>query len=405
MTGIVDGYDCAHDLSYKPTGATSLLKLQSFDPAKDTPVEILHTIHLGMVKYLVSYTVKIHLKTAHSPNEQQKPLDRLQNRLNGYRSSCAYRRVFRRQLTHCGSFLGRDFKQLIQVLPLAMDEEFVLPTDQYYRSVIPVLKKLGLLSSLVFMREIDSHADTYINDVHQAATEFITDLYQFDLTHNITNPFSYRLKVHLLRHLADDIRRFGCALHFETEKGEQFNKYIRDHIYHTNRQHVSKDIAIKFGKEEVVRHMMNGGSWLDSNGSRVRLGAEARGLVNDNFVENLLGGSRDFMDNYTQQNVAPGVCGVFFLKDGASSTLKRYMIGKARSEGTGIMIDMYSMRRINQQQYTIVTTPTMISIPFEQLDTKIIIDMYVENVDGERIINVSKFGSYWFFSRNMDDIQ
>ncbi|CAO3600970.1 unnamed protein product, partial [Absidia cylindrospora] len=36
----LDDYDCAHDLSYKPTDATCLLKLQSFDPAKDTPVEI-----------------------------------------------------------------------------------------------------------------------------------------------------------------------------------------------------------------------------------------------------------------------------------------------------------------------------------------------------------------------------
>ncbi|KAI8328553.1 hypothetical protein BC941DRAFT_319796, partial [Chlamydoabsidia padenii] len=66
-------------------------------------------------------------------------------------------------------------------------------------------------------------------------------------------------KVHILQHLPEDIKRFGCPLHFETERGEMFNKFIREHITHTNRHNPNRDIAIKFGKQVMLRHIMDGG--------------------------------------------------------------------------------------------------------------------------------------------------
>ncbi|KAI8328652.1 hypothetical protein BC941DRAFT_315353, partial [Chlamydoabsidia padenii] len=76
-------------------------------------------------------------------------------------------------------------------------------------------------------------------------------------------------KTHLLQHLTDDIIRFGCALHYETEKGEQYNKFVREAIAHTNRQSTSRDLAKIFGKRLMLRHIIEGGSWKDSTNSTV----------------------------------------------------------------------------------------------------------------------------------------
>ncbi|KXN71499.1 hypothetical protein CONCODRAFT_5751, partial [Conidiobolus coronatus NRRL 28638] len=43
------------DFSYKKSVATELLKLKSFDPSIDTPVEILHTLCLGIIKDVTHY--------------------------------------------------------------------------------------------------------------------------------------------------------------------------------------------------------------------------------------------------------------------------------------------------------------------------------------------------------------
>ncbi|KAI9014551.1 hypothetical protein CLU79DRAFT_838230 [Phycomyces nitens] len=49
-------------LGYINTGTEDLLCLQLFDPALDTPVEILHTVPLGVCKYHVNHSFKEVLK-------------------------------------------------------------------------------------------------------------------------------------------------------------------------------------------------------------------------------------------------------------------------------------------------------------------------------------------------------
>ncbi|KAI9325029.1 hypothetical protein BD770DRAFT_334923, partial [Pilaira anomala] len=70
--------------------------------------------------------------------------------------------------------------------------------------------------------------------------------------------FSLKPKVHMLHHILEDIERFGCPLQYETESAEQFNKFIREHLFMTNRQFTSRDVAIRFGKQFICRQIFNG---------------------------------------------------------------------------------------------------------------------------------------------------
>ncbi|KAI8635890.1 hypothetical protein BD408DRAFT_314569, partial [Parasitella parasitica] len=66
-------------------------------------------------------------------------------------------------------------------------------------------------------------------------------------------------KMHILYHLTEDITRFGSAIFYETEKGEQFNKFIRETLFRTNRHNPSRDTAFAFGKRFMSNHVLTGG--------------------------------------------------------------------------------------------------------------------------------------------------
>lgn len=69
-------------------------------------------------------------------------------------------------------------------------------------------------------------------------------------------------KLHMLHHMADDIFRFSMPVNYETEHGEQFNKFIREEIFRTNRHSPSKDVATAFARQFMIHHIISGGSFL-----------------------------------------------------------------------------------------------------------------------------------------------
>ncbi|KAL0084967.1 C2H2-type zinc finger transcription factor [Phycomyces blakesleeanus] len=232
------------DLRYSHTGTDDLLCLQSFDPALDTPVEILHTVALEVYKYLVNHLFKEVLK---GNTASQVKLSDLLEQEKGSRD---FTRTFRKKIRHSGSYFDKEFKILAQVLPPILNTEFTNNTK--VSMIAKPFTELDILSSLLFIREVDSDFDQYLNNVNNTAHCLVKSLYEYDIYAN--TKFSLTLKMHLLLHLKEDIKRFGCALHFETEKGEQFNKFIQTHLVYSNRRADNRDLTFKFGKQDMLRH-------------------------------------------------------------------------------------------------------------------------------------------------------
>ncbi|KAL0074309.1 hypothetical protein F4703DRAFT_1968613 [Phycomyces blakesleeanus] len=231
----------ARALSFVNHSSGCLLELKAFDPSKDTPVEILHTILLGTAKYLINELVKKNLK----PHPDK--LERLANGLKEHDISTGLSR--------------KDFKVLLQILPGALLRDF--SDNQKIETILPCFVELGHLCSLVFVRQIESRFEEYITQVNHAVNSLIAKLHESDMA-NVANlkhlPLSTKPKTHNMIHLTEDIRRFGPALNFETEKGEQFNKYIREHLIRTNRLNTLRDICHKFTKQAVMQHIFANGS-------------------------------------------------------------------------------------------------------------------------------------------------
>ncbi|KAI8326026.1 hypothetical protein EDC96DRAFT_453931, partial [Choanephora cucurbitarum] len=179
-------------------------------PKKIHRQKFLHTVLLGIAKYLVRDLVKLVLS---KPETRQ-----LNAALKQYKMSEGFSRQFNKEITHCGSYLGRDFKILVQILPIILSHVFQNSSDNLQR-MIACICRLGKLCSLLFVRQVTRGFSRYVNEVDAAAKDLITCLHDYDEKCTLQDHKKYTLKpkVHFLTHLAEDITRFGTALNFETE--------------------------------------------------------------------------------------------------------------------------------------------------------------------------------------------
>lgn len=94
-------------LGYEMTGGEVFLQLKAFDPTKDTPIEILHVMLLGIKKYV------FHTATNNFLNASM--LSVLENLFRSYNSK-AFDRKLNSSMRLYKSFLGRDFKIMVQIM-------------------------------------------------------------------------------------------------------------------------------------------------------------------------------------------------------------------------------------------------------------------------------------------------
>lgn len=129
---------------------------------------------------------------------------------------------------------------------------------------------------------------------------FFTISHQQQLVNDHYELLLYRMSANSRQRNPESLR-FGCPLHYETERGEMFNRFIRQMITHTNRSSIpSLQAAIRFGRRSCLKHIADGVSWINDSGARVSVGKSIQDFIsanNPDFQDYFFGGIFDFADN------------------------------------------------------------------------------------------------------------
>ncbi|KAJ7110547.1 hypothetical protein C8R44DRAFT_633975 [Mycena epipterygia] len=227
-----------------PITISPVWRIKGLDPHQDTPVEILHVILLGFVKYLWRDLVQLQLKTKHAKK------DLLATRLSSFDvSGLGISPLAGRTLVqYSGSLTGRDFRSIAQVAPFVVHDLVsadCLKTWEALSKIIPLIWQPEI-------ENIDSHATLLTDEIEH----FLLCAARW------TNRWFNKPKFHIFVHLPDHIRRFGPAILFATEAFESFNAIIRAKSVHSNRHAPSRDIAYAFAQGNRIRHLLSGGLFM-----------------------------------------------------------------------------------------------------------------------------------------------
>ncbi|KAL1681234.1 hypothetical protein EV122DRAFT_250202 [Schizophyllum commune] len=208
-----------------------LLSIAGLDPSQDTPVEILHTILLGIVKYAWHI-----LHTSWSEDERNLFTVRLQSTdIDGLTIApirAAYMMQYRNNL------IGKDFKKLMQTAPF--HAHGITDATEKHPDRFPLVKAVGELGAALWVHKIENLPE-YLADLEILVANVLDAFDAVDCKKIV-----YKIKLHLLPHLIDDIRRFGPAIRNSTEVFEGFNAVFRLCSVLSNHQAPSRDIASKF---------------------------------------------------------------------------------------------------------------------------------------------------------------
>ncbi|KAJ7811767.1 hypothetical protein B0H13DRAFT_2472436 [Mycena leptocephala] len=248
--------------------------LSGFDPPRDTPIELLHTILLGVLKYLWHST---HMSW--TPDQKKTFELRLQAAETSGLSIEGIRAGYIVQ--YANSLIGRQFKVLLQC---AVFQIYDLVDENHFRA----WKAVGELAALLWFPEIVD-MEGYCADLHVAIANFLDSFAEIDPSKMIT-----KVKTHLLTHAPTDVRLFGPLLGAITEAFESFNAVFRSCSILSNHRAPSRDIAIQLASQEGVKHRVAGGMWplkgKDDEIIWARCGPAARQLMQDEpILQRLLG--------------------------------------------------------------------------------------------------------------------
>ncbi|KAJ6563158.1 hypothetical protein B0H10DRAFT_2169224 [Mycena sp. CBHHK59/15] len=230
---------------------SSFLTMKGFDPTKDTPVEILHTILLGVVKYIWHIS-----HTPWTSEQKEKYSIRLQATETDGLSIHTIRANYIMQ--YAGSLIGRQLKTIAQtnvfhIYDIVSEHKFM------------AWKATGELAALLWFPEIRNLAE-YRHDLKVAVANVLDIFAVIDPSKIIT-----KIKYHLLTHIDDDAVEFGPLVGVATEIYECFNAIFRYCSILSNHLAPSRDIAAQLGDQEGLKHRLTGGWWRcvgDSNWTR-----------------------------------------------------------------------------------------------------------------------------------------
>ncbi|KAJ7853254.1 hypothetical protein B0H13DRAFT_2284179 [Mycena leptocephala] len=233
------------------------------DPNHDTPVELLLTSLLGIIKYVWHI-----LHTTWTEAERNLFVIRLQstniNELTIPPIRAAYMMQYRNGL------IGKHlyFKTLMQTMVFHMHG---LVSPELFRLV----KAVSALGSVLWVHEIDNVKEytVFDNDILSTVTHdndtgtfnhFNRECFGRIWRHDPAK-IIFKVKLHLLTHIVEDVIRIGPAIRNSTEIFECFNAIFRLCSILSNHQAPSHDIAQKFASMDRLKHILSSGFWKQGN--------------------------------------------------------------------------------------------------------------------------------------------
>ncbi|KAI0082998.1 hypothetical protein BDY19DRAFT_901079, partial [Irpex rosettiformis] len=252
---------------------SGFLTLKGFDPTVDTPIEILHTLLLGLVKYGWHMT-----HTGWSSTQKEVYAHRLQatniDGLSIYPIRASY------ILQFANSLIGRQLKTLAQTT-LFHVHDLVSPIQ------FRLWHAIGELSALLWIPMIYD-MNTYLDDVDIAVGNVLDTFAEIDPTKILQ-----KIKLHLQVHARADILRFGPLVGVSTEGFESFNAVFRFCSIFSNHRAPSRDIALQFAEQESMKHRLTGGWWSTDGGNTwTNAGSGVRDtILNQPVLQRLVGWS------------------------------------------------------------------------------------------------------------------
>ncbi|EIM79308.1 uncharacterized protein STEHIDRAFT_69687, partial [Stereum hirsutum FP-91666 SS1] len=265
--------------------------IEGLDVHRDTPVELLHTVLLGVIKYIWTLTCTQVIAKGKLTEFQARLASANIRGLNIPPIRASYLMQYR------GALIGRQFKQLVQIMAFVVQD---LVDEQVFK----VWKAAGRMTASLWFPEIDD-IDSYCDNLEVEIADFLDILAAIDPAKIIV-----KSKCHILLHIVDDIRRFGPAILFSTEIFECYNAIFRYCSIMSNHRAPSRDIAVSFSGLGRVKHIHSGGWWKSENGHWTRAGPGVRQLfLKNKAIQEWLG----WMD---LGRIIPGVSHIMFLMPG-----------------------------------------------------------------------------------------
>ncbi|KAH8809502.1 hypothetical protein DL96DRAFT_1440046, partial [Flagelloscypha sp. PMI_526] len=258
--------ECSEWLEKNEGNTTNqFLSTPGFDPAKDTPVEILHTILLGVVKYIWFYSHD-------SWTAAQKELYSICLRStdpNGLHLNGRIRAQY--IIDFANSLIGCQLKTVIEA------SRYFHVYDIVDEPRFTAWKAVGELFALLWFPEYD-HEMEYMDDLAVASRNVQDAFACIDPTKILS-----KLKVHLLCHIPEDVKQFGPLLGEATEGYESFNAVFRACSILSNHKSPSRDIACQMSDQESMKHRLMGGLFPDqTTGTWASAGPAVLAFVKEN---------------------------------------------------------------------------------------------------------------------------
>ncbi|KAJ3282908.1 hypothetical protein HDU79_009556 [Rhizoclosmatium sp. JEL0117] len=209
-----------------------------FEGPSDTPVELLHCLLLGIVKYAIRATIegltteeKQVLKARVDGTSQKEFV----THLHGHSA-----------VQYVKSMNGKDFRTWVQIAPFALST--VITEEE-----LEMWTCLSSLTAYLYCSEI-SNFENYIHNLKGCLDQFVLAAAKTKYF-----PVFVKPKLHLLCHIIYFIETIGPGRLYATEVFESFNKVIRMCIYHTTRLNPSRDVALQFANYMCLNHIADGG--------------------------------------------------------------------------------------------------------------------------------------------------